>query len=209
MTPFGGDADNSAHPTPRRGRPAKISADDVVATAISLGIGTFRLSEVARTLNVTVQSVYRRYPTRSTLLEECIDVALRTVPPISLLDPVPDTWENILRASSRQWWALCRRFPGWCTVITDYDGPLERFLDAGFGSYLESLLALGWTQPQARFSAALMVSTAARIDHFVSQGTPPGETPATETLAIAERQMEEATEFIIAGLTVDRPDWTL
>ncbi|MGO2515012.1 MAG: helix-turn-helix domain-containing protein, partial [Corynebacterium variabile] len=49
-----------------------FSADDVVGTALRLGLGTFSVAAVARELGVTTAAVYRRFPSHRDLLEECL-----------------------------------------------------------------------------------------------------------------------------------------
>lgn len=190
---------------PRRGRPTKITEEDIVRTALAAGIDRFTLSDVARTLGVTVQSVYRRFPARRDLLERCIDTALASVPARTDLTPVPETWQDLTHACADGWWGLCLRYPGFSTVVTRYDGTLGRFLDPAFGSYLERFLELGWTHPQALFSASQMISAAARVDHFLSQAEPRDDAALEE----ATRHMRRATGFIVTGLERHRPDWTL
>lgn len=195
----------SPAPTRRRGRPAKFTREDVIHAALDAGIDTFTQSEVALALGVTVQSVYRRFPTRRLLLEACIDTTLTSVPPVDSLDPVPATWEEVIHACADQWWALCRRFPGFTTVVTAYEGPLERFLDPAFTPYLNKLADLGWSPGQARFAMSQVESAAARVHHFLSQAVPLDE----EALDKASRQMRLATSFIVKGLELSRPEWLL
>lgn len=192
-------------PTRRRGRPAKFSAEDVIRTALSAGIGSFTQSDVALELGVTAQSVYRRFPTRKLLLEACIDRTLESVPPADSLDPVPETWEEIIQACSDQWWGLCLRYPGFATVVTGYDGTLERFLEPAFNSYTDKLIGLGWSQPQVRFAMSQMESAAAGAAHYLSQAVPQDEAALDE----ASRQMRQATDFIVRGLSLSRPEWLL
>lgn len=192
-------------PTRRRGRPAKFSAEDVIRSALAAGIGSFTQSDVALELGVTVQSVYRRFPTRKLLLEACIDRALESVPSADSLDPAPGTWEEIIHACADQWWALCLRYPGFATVVTSYDGTLERFLDPAFNSYTSGLIDLGWSRPQVRFAMSQIESAAARVAHYLSQAVPQDE----DALEDASRQMRQATDFIVKGLSLSRPEWLL
>ncbi|HAF72388.1 MAG TPA: TetR/AcrR family transcriptional regulator [Corynebacterium variabile] len=192
-------------PTRRRGRPAKFSAEDVIRSALAAGIGSFTQSDVALELGVTVQSVYRRFPTRKLLLEACIDRALESVPPADSLDPAPGTWEEIIGTCADQWWALCLRYPGFTTVVTNYDGTLERFLDPAFNSYTGGLIDLGWSRPQVRFAMSQIESAAARVAHYLSQAVPQDE----DALEDASRQMRQATDFIVKGLSLSRPEWLL
>lgn len=192
-------------PTRRRGRPSKFSAEDVIRSALAAGIGSFTQSDVALELGVTVQSVYRRFPTRKLLLEACIDRALESVPPADSLDPAPGTWEEIIGTFADQWWALCLRYPGFATVVTSYDGTLERFLEPAFDTYTDGLVALGWSQPEVRFAMSQIESAAARVAHYLSQAVPQDE----DALEDASRQMRQATDFIVKGLSLSRPEWLL
>lgn len=202
----GGRPVTDAPAPPRRpGRTPPVTGEDIVRTALGLGIDRFTLSDVARTLGITVQSVYRRFPARRDLLEHCIDTVLAGVPDRAALDPVPETWQDLTHACADQWWALCLRHPGFSTVVTRYDGPLERFLDVAFASYLEHFLVLGWTKPQALFSASQVVSAAARVDHFLSQD----ESRSPAAVAAATRHVRDATGFIVTGLGNHRPDRAL
>lgn len=209
-----------------RGRPEKFSTDDVIRTALGIGIDRFTLSGVAKQLNVTVQSVYRRFPTRHDLLEACIDTSLESVIPLPVpvpdLDPDPDpdldldpdldpdprpeqTWQDVTRAYADQWWALCLNYPGFSTVVSGYGGPLTRFLDGAFDSYLARLIELEWTRPQALFMVSQLIAAIARVDHFLAQA------PVRDDQAVSEsyRQVRICTEFIITGAQSVRPDWSL
>ncbi|AGP30234.1 TetR/AcrR family transcriptional regulator [Corynebacterium terpenotabidum] len=139
-------------PARKSGRRPRFSADDVVATALRLGIGTFSITAVSRELGVTNAAVYRRYPSHRALVDECLSQALSEVsPPIG----APDR-EQTLRAAAADWWAVCLRHPGIDAVVAGGEDAYCRLATGPFVDHARHLVSLGLTPDQANFALTFM-----------------------------------------------------
>ncbi|HKY90462.1 MAG TPA: TetR/AcrR family transcriptional regulator C-terminal domain-containing protein [Nevskiaceae bacterium] len=69
-------------PATRRGRPARVSAADIVDVAIRIGLSRVTLAAVARELRVSVPALYRHVRNRDEIVKlAAIELAVRRAPP--------------------------------------------------------------------------------------------------------------------------------
>lgn len=154
-TPHSPSSPTAAAPRRQAGRRPLFSVDDVVKTAIELGLRSFSVAAVARKLGVTAAAVYRRFPSRQALLEECITRILAEVPPLT--EEV--SWQDSLRRATDEWWALCLRYPELPLAVSGYEERMFRFVSLPFATYGQRLIDNGFPAQQTCFSVALLINT--------------------------------------------------
>jgi AcrR family transcriptional regulator len=104
----------SAATAPRRGRPPKITPEKLVEAALSVGLENLTLAEVAKALNVSIQSLYNHVASRDDLL-------FMTAAVLSERYPMPeDTGGDWMEWLYRLAYALKSAYehaPGFATVL--------------------------------------------------------------------------------------------
>jgi AcrR family transcriptional regulator len=178
------------------GRRPRFSADDVVRTAMELGLRSFSVAAVARELGVTTAAVYRRFPSHRALLEECINRILSEVAPLT--EAV--SWQDSLRRAADEWWALCLRYPELPQVVSGYANQVARFVAVPFRTYGRRLIEFGFSLQQTHFVASLLISTLDQIFRM-----PDDETRCPSRNFLRTR----AVEIIVSGIDKDTDGWEI
>ncbi len=184
--------------TPHRtaGRRRRFSADDVVTTALRLGLKTFSVAAVARELGVTTAAVYRRFPSHKALLEECITRILAEVPPLT--EEV--SWQESLRRAADEWWSLCLKCPELPQVVSGYKEQVSRFVTLPFETYGQRLINNGFTVQQAYFAASLLISAMDLVSRL----------PETSESGMTQDSLRtQAVEVIVAGIEHGSTGWDI
>lgn len=176
------------------GRRPRFSADDVVRTAMELGLRSFSVAAVARELGVTTAAVYRRFPSHRALLEECINRILAEVPPLS--EEV--SWQDSLRRAADQWWVLCLKYPELPIVVSDYEEQVSRFITLPFETYGQRLIDNGFTLQQAYFSASLLISSLNLVSRLPEE---------SDSSLPREFLRGQAVEVIVTGIEHGQAGW--
>lgn len=149
---------------PRGGRPARVTADDVVRTALDLGVATFTVSRVAHSLGVSPASVQRHFPTRDDLLDECLRRICTLIPTV----PAGAGWRETLETMIEGEWLMFTRYPGLDAVWRTYTRPLETVWPDSLTFYAH-LAAQGFSVRQAAFAGycttRLTSAAASRLHH--------------------------------------------
>lgn len=187
-------------PPPRHmpGRRPRFSADDVVDTAVRLGLDSFSVTAVARELGVTPAAVYRRYPSHQALLEAAVSRVLSTVPPLTVTDDGGPGWQETLTLAADAWWDLCLRHPGLPRVVSAHPEPLTRFIAGPFRSYTLQLRTFGFTAEHSCFAASLLISALDQVFR-VPEDAGPGLT--------RDDLRRRAVDIIVTGIAGGRREW--
>ncbi|MDO4685264.1 MAG: TetR/AcrR family transcriptional regulator [Corynebacterium sp.] len=102
----------------KTGPKPRFHIEDVVNTALSLGLDTFTLSDVARTLKVSTPSLYRVVATR----EELVHLCLKKVAKELRIPPPTTPWQDQLRFYVDEIWEIAERYPGTVKAIVNTPG---------------------------------------------------------------------------------------
>lgn len=123
---------------PRRGRPPKITQDDIINAVLAEGFAGLTVPAVAERLGVTIMTLYRHVPTRGHLLALAWDHVLGTHTWPSRDLP----WRELLQAHAVDLWQLLAEYPGSVTELSGavlptrmvqlYDGLAAALTDQGF-----------------------------------------------------------------------------
>lgn len=92
----------------KTGPKPSFTGDDVVDAAVSIGLDTFTLAQVAKRIGVVTSAVYRRFDSRDDLLDACLSRAASTI-------AVPEpgmSWQEVCRLWANECWRVCEDFPG-------------------------------------------------------------------------------------------------
>lgn len=81
-----------------RGRPARITRDQIVAAAVEVGLEDFRMADVARALDVSPAALYHHVPGREELLELVAAQVLEETSYDRWAPPADAPWPEWLRA---------------------------------------------------------------------------------------------------------------
>ncbi|WJZ02117.1 hypothetical protein CFREI_04095 [Corynebacterium freiburgense] len=102
----------------KTGPKPRFHIEDVITTALSLGLDTFTLSDVARALKVSTPSLYRVVSTREELVHLCLRHAAKELQ----LPPETQSWQDQLRFYVDELWSFAERHPGTTKAIVDTPG---------------------------------------------------------------------------------------
>ena len=93
-------------PGRKTGPKPRFHIDDVVRTALTIGLDDFTLADVARALQVTTPSLYRVVATRDHLIHFCLAAMADslTLPPNTL------SWKEQLRYYAEELWRFAERY---------------------------------------------------------------------------------------------------
>lgn len=110
-------------PTGRLGRPASLTTEDIVGTAVELadqgGLEAAALPKIARELRVTAMSLYRHIGSKRELVELMVDFAL--TPPTRAKRPERN-WRNATADWAEELWDRYRTRP-WVARAPTYNAP--------------------------------------------------------------------------------------
>ena len=104
---------NQATPTRRQGRPARISRQDIAATALAIGLDTVTLASVAERLGVDHSSLYRHIRSRDDMVVAAVDHAVGSV----VWAVSKEDWRSYLADVAHAAWDLYMRYPGLAEAI--------------------------------------------------------------------------------------------
>ncbi|MFE2676509.1 TetR/AcrR family transcriptional regulator [Streptomyces hygroscopicus] len=80
--------------TPRPGRPARLSREQIVAAALDSDLRTVTMRDIAERLDVSHSALYRWVGNRDELLDLVSEVVVERILPTT--EPTPDTWRQWL-----------------------------------------------------------------------------------------------------------------
>jgi AcrR family transcriptional regulator len=201
-----------------RGRPARISRDQIVAAAFDLGLDGLTMAAVAQHLGTTHQALYGWVTSRDELFDLVTDTLAGQLA-VPGLDQTGD-WRASLRAFADSLGRLLSRLPGFAAAgLARYrtSPPFLRLNEQA----LQVLTAAGFTPGQAQriyqtFGTALL-GWRAREDAYrdlpaavtaVLDGPADARFPLTRTAALAELATppEDRYQFLTDALLAGFPD---
>lgn len=142
-----------------RGRPAKVSRDQIVSAAIEIadadGLNAVSMRAVARKLSVGTMTLYSHIPGHAELLDAMVDRVYTEFDP----SKAELGWREALADYAQQIWELMRRHPWLPEVDTWRRPPLPAMMDAEETAY-RSLIDTG-------LSAGTIVEVIAIVDQLV------------------------------------------
>ncbi|GAA4787967.1 TetR/AcrR family transcriptional regulator [Corynebacterium canis] len=123
----------------KTGPKPRFHIDDVVRTALTIGLDDFTLADVARTLQVTTPSLYRVVATRDHLIHFCLAAMADslTLPPNTL------SWKEQLRYYAEELWRFAERYPNSIKTLIQTPGAhvhVQRY----FRTINKSIMAAGF-----------------------------------------------------------------
>ncbi|HIW90718.1 MAG TPA: TetR/AcrR family transcriptional regulator [Candidatus Corynebacterium avicola] len=138
----------------KTGPKPSFTREDVVDAAVSIGLDTFTLAQVAKQIGVVTSAVYRRFDSRDDLLDACLARAAST---IAVPEPGTD-WQEICRLWANECWRVCEDFPGLAHAVYSH---ATAFTHVGqvATAYSEALEAHGRSRGQAGFALDFLGDT--------------------------------------------------
>lgn len=122
----------------RRGRPPRISRDDIAAAVLAVGFAELTFAAVRERLGVGESTLYRHAPDRDELVRIGLDRALAEVSWPALEGP----WRSMLESYGHAAWRTLAKYPGSATevargiipasMVTLFDGVCAALVAAGF-----------------------------------------------------------------------------
>lgn len=98
--------DNSAAPK-RRGRPSRISTDQIVKHALEAGVDGLSMHGVAKALGVSATALYRHVSSKEVLVAMCVDYVLTDMAEVNA-----DNWADYLTTFARELRLALLKYPG-------------------------------------------------------------------------------------------------
>lgn len=210
----------------RRGRPPRISRDDIVDAACELGIENLTMAAVAERLGVTHQSLYGWVQDRDELIDLVSDRLIEGLE--GLVQPHPAAWRESLRALAGGLRDIAQHNPGYAAAaLTRYrTGPghlrlnervVHVLVNAGHEPPTAqriysnlSTVVVGWlareqasahfrSQPESVFEVLNAASSRQAIGHITASAI------ATELVTTSEERFDFLIRSLLAGLP-DPPD---
>ena len=142
---------------PRRGRPPKITRDQIVDAVLSHGFAGITIPEVAQRLGVTTMTVYRHAATRAELLGMAWERVLHE-------HAWPDRnlpWRDLLDEYATAVWDLLAEHPGAATEL--YTAALPARMADLYVDLASILAGQGFTVPDAVLAVDTVIDLA--VDH--------------------------------------------
>lgn len=208
-------------PHRRRGRPARISRDRILAVAAEIGVENLTMAAVAERLGTTHQALYTWVKDRDELVELVSDLFVKRLEPLVLPD---GDWREVLRGFAHTLRRVLADIPGFAAVgLAKFrtSGPflalnervLRRLVDAGFDPpaaqriyHTFGTAVLGWIareeayaplrddpEPVAEALAAAVRTSDEGLDLVAQVALP-------EFLAPADERFTFLVDTLIAGL---------
>ena len=100
-------ADTAIKPELKRGRPANISLEKIIAAAMEIGFHDISMHAIARKMDVAVSALYRHIASKDDLLLLCTDIVSQKI-----VLPETDSWQGHLRALARSYRKVTLSMPG-------------------------------------------------------------------------------------------------
>jgi AcrR family transcriptional regulator len=131
----------------RRGRPPRISRDDIVDAACELGIEDLTMAAVAERLGVTHQSLYGWVQDRDELIDLVSDRLIRRLEIQSPSDPAD--WRDSLRSYANGLRRLAEEMPGFAAAGLGRFRVTEGFVKLNH-AFVLMLIDVGFEPPMAQ-----------------------------------------------------------
>lgn len=113
----------------RRGRPARLTRDQIVASALQLcgtgGMDGLSMRRLARELDVSAMTLYGYFTSKSLLVRAMLDVVAAEMEP-EIADEVD--WQERLRLMARRIRSALQRYPGLAPLFAEQPDPRGRAL---------------------------------------------------------------------------------
>ena len=212
-------------PTPRRGRPPRVTREDIL-DAVDTGGDSFTMAGLAQELGVSEPAIYYHFPSKEALL---IELGARVLSELHLPDPTLG-WEPWLEQFARALLELYQRHPALHDVdmsviiasqpamVRLVDQVLRNLVDRGFPLQLAAVAiqtVLTVAQPYAKAANAQDQSTLnarqATLRDIALVADAPiaaalySETPTYDTDALLQQQLRIVLAGIRAELSEFRP----
>ncbi|MGP6173264.1 TetR/AcrR family transcriptional regulator [Corynebacterium sp. A21] len=138
----------------KRGRKPAFSREDVIATAVEIGIDRATITEISRRLGVVPAALYRLFESRDDIIHACLDQIQE-----GYAVPAPGMeWRELLQLWADESWRMCEEIPGLENVL--YGMPTAMIhIDNIAKVYAEALVAGGRTPGQALFAISFVSDT--------------------------------------------------
>jgi AcrR family transcriptional regulator len=131
----------------RRGRPPRISRDDIVDAACELGIENLTMAAVAERLGVTHQSLYGWVQDRDELIDLVSDRLIRRLEIVPPADPAD--WRDSLRSYANGLRRLAEEMPGFAAAGLGRFRVAEGFVQLNH-AFVLMLIDVGFEPPMAQ-----------------------------------------------------------
>ncbi len=204
----------------RRGRPPRISRDDIVDAACELGIENLTMAAVAERLGVTHQSLYGWVQDRDELIDLVSDRLIRR---LEIFPPAdPEDWRDSLRSYANGLRHLAEEMPGFAAAGLGRFRTSEGYVNinadvvgvlngVGFESSMAQRIfdtlnttLLGWICREDAFRDGRIAAAAGAA----SNSEPGSRRPSAVVLALDELRSDsdERFEFYLHTLLAGLPD---
>lgn len=204
----------------RTGRPARFTTEDAIAAALDLGIADFSLARVAHRLGVSTPALYRLFPSRDALVEECLRYIFGRVD--APKENVP--WRTLLEDYGMLLWKQFTTYPRLHEIFANYPKPPRHYFP-GLNQLYALLTEQGFTRGQAIYATAYLFDMASSVvgmmqrqqshlaalapndppEFFTPEGAP--VTTPDEITALASRQYRSEMDFFLDHMADTAPDW--
>ncbi|NVI86794.1 TetR/AcrR family transcriptional regulator [Actinomadura sp. BRA 177] len=186
---------------PRRGPKPRLTAEEIVRTAITLadaaGLDALSMRRIADELGVSPMSIYTYVPGKAELIDVMTDRAFGELTP-----PEDATWRARLEHIARDNWALFHRHP-WLLQITTVRPPMGPNLLGKYEYELRAVDGLGLTDLEMDSVVALVTGfaeSAARVSVNAAE--------AERRSGMSDEQWWESVSPVLDAL-VDEADYPL
>ncbi|MDI6024018.1 TetR family transcriptional regulator [Leucobacter sp. UT-8R-CII-1-4] len=163
----------------RRGRPPRITRDDIAAAVLEVGFAQLTFAAVRERLSVGESTLYRHAPDRDELVRIGLDRALAEVSWPKLEGP----WRPMLESYGHAAWRTLAKYPGSATEVAR--GIIPASMVTLFDSVCAALVAAGFTPEHAVLAGDLVFDLATDNRRGVEQldALVPGTGPKREQLS--------------------------
>lgn len=139
---------------PRRGRPPRLTRDDIASAVLEVGFAGLTFGAVRERLGVSESTLYRHAPDRDELVRIGLERALTGVTWPGLEGP----WRDILRAYGHAAWHALAAYPGSATEVAR--GVVPAAMAGLFDGVGGALMAAGFSAEHAVLAGDLVFDLA-------------------------------------------------
>ncbi|QQM67801.1 TetR/AcrR family transcriptional regulator [Actinomyces weissii] len=176
-----------------------LTRDDVVDTALSLGLTTFTLVGVAGRLEVPTSALYRVIDSREDLLRACLErISQECLPGF---DDLSGSWQEVAERYSQLWWDQLEHRPGLAHVLMSSPWAYSVFATV-VGSTCAGLEAGGLPAEEALVLADLLVDTVVATHLQLEALEAAGGSWAVGTLWNSETWLRHRIGIVVDGVAV-------
>jgi AcrR family transcriptional regulator len=190
---------SAPHAAPRAGRPAQLSRQDVLTTALALadreGLAALTMRRLARELGCGVMTLYTYVRDRDDLLSGIVGLLTAEV----VTDYVPGcSWQDHVRRGTASYRAMALRHPGAfpALALAPSDDPA---LQSHLRRLLDGMVAAGLEQTAARDLFVVLDSFGSGFLLMELSGPPDDEDASDELEPLDEAAFRRGVELVIAG----------